>query len=112
MRGFGLWSRQFKMEVLDSAAWIQVPSVLRCALTTLAQTSASMSKRVAQVEHDLEAERRRFAEATSRLVSRVEALEKRQGDERLWRDVEERCRRIEEDVRDELDAARADAAAT
>lgn len=116
----------------NSAAWTQVPSVLRCAFTTLAETSKSMSQRIASLEHELESERLRASDAHSQLVHRVESLEEPRGEDastlpatnagcgvewrletaELWRTMEAKCRDLEQRFMTQLDAARADAAAT
>lgn len=91
-----------------------------------------MSQRIACLERELQSERLRVSDAHSQLVHRVEALEKLRdedaltlpatnagtGDERrqeiaqLWRTMEAKCRDLEQRVMTQLDAARADAAAT
>ncbi|KAJ8599401.1 hypothetical protein CTAYLR_009701 [Chrysophaeum taylorii] len=99
----------------DESAWASVPSVLRRALTRLAQTSAATSQRVADLEQTLEEERLRFAETTARLVDRVEAAERGAsgGIDRVWQQaLADRCRELEARFQGELDAARADSAAT
>lgn len=88
-----------------SSSWESVPVALRSALKTLAETSAAVTRRLSQVEGELAAEKLKTTTTLARLLSRVEALEKTpEPPEELTRGLEA--------IRRQVDAARADAAAT
>lgn len=90
--------------------WLQVPNgVLRSALSALSESSAALSRRLRQLESEFEAERLRSTDTRARLVSRVDELERQLS----RRDrVDDTCRDLEARLRLEVDAARADAAAS